>query len=99
MVLEIPPTWLSVSNSTGVISDLRNNSSAAVSPAGPAPAIIAIFRLLLPLGDIRLILLRGGTLYEQELATGDKVAYDGKPGCDSFGNQVVQTQVSDGDED
>src|SRR3984893_2438495 len=42
-VLEIPPTCASASNTTGVMSDRRKSSSAAVNPAGPAPAMTAIF--------------------------------------------------------
>src|SRR5208282_918665 len=41
MVLEIPPTWVSASNTTGVMSERRSSSSAAVSPAGPAPTTTA----------------------------------------------------------
>src|ERR1700733_5179725 len=43
MVLEMPPTCASASKTMGAISDRRKSSSAAVNPAGPAPAMTAIF--------------------------------------------------------
>src|ERR1700722_12175401 len=42
MVLEMPPTWASASMTMGAISVRLNSSSAAVRPAGPAPAMTAI---------------------------------------------------------
>src|SRR5271157_1457324 len=42
MVREIPPTCWPASITIGLIAELRCNSMAAVSPAGPAPMMIAV---------------------------------------------------------
>ena len=48
MVREMPPISSLASRMTGVISDRRSNSKPAVSPAGPAPIMIALLHIASP---------------------------------------------------
>src|ERR1022692_4762680 len=66
-VFEIPPTCVSASKSRGRMSERRSSSRAAVSPAGPAPAMTATF-LCAGLSDM------GVSGHEQDLAAREEVA-------------------------
>src|ERR1700730_3042711 len=75
-VFEIPPTCVSNSKTWGVISDRRSSSSAAVSPAGPAPTMTADFSRRLEC-DIVNALLVSRRPDEQYLAACNKIAREG----------------------
>src|SRR5665213_3760460 len=94
MVFAMPPTWASASKMMGVISDRRSSSSAAVKPAGPAPARTAIF-CLVPVEFMASDLSGRAASYEQELAAGHEVPKKGKAGGATFGDKVVQSQGFD----
>src|SRR6202043_2992882 len=88
---DMPPTWPSASKTSGITSDRRSNSSPAVRPAGPAPAMTATF-LPLWVCDISRSLCRC-RLHEQHLSAQYKVADEGKSGRETFGQKIVHRKV------
>src|SRR6266404_2072944 len=77
----------------GVMSERRSNSSAAVKPAGPAPAITATLPLRFGT-DISTCLSSYRARNKKHLTTGDKVACKRKSCCDAFGYYVMKPKIS-----
>src|ERR1035441_7857092 len=88
----MPPTWLSDSKTMGLIFERASSSSAAVRPAGPAPAITATFSFR-SIAGIPNDLSSGRMTYKQDLTAGNKIARKSKPRCHTLGQQVMQAQI------
>src|SRR6185312_4562009 len=88
IVLEIPPTWESASMTIGCTPELRCNSTAAVSPAGPAPTMTAVLCISASRKS-----LRGGETREHQTAPQQKVGSERAARGRGLGEQVVQVRV------
>src|SRR5450631_419534 len=85
---------MSASNTIGVMSDRRKSSRAAVNPAGPAPAMMAIFPGLSVV--VMPIEYSGCTaLDEKKLAAREIIPKKSEAGRAAFGDKVVQSQIFD----